>query len=98
MYATRHRNIPIPSTVDEWQLYDSPGSRHAADSLTEAAREAIDMIANARLAEAADIFTSATKHIYAVCGHFADDGAMDSEPMAAARDVVLRARDEYVPR
>ncbi len=95
-YAQKHRGIAIPSTVDEWQLYDKPTSPAAAKALTQAAREAIDMIADAKISDAKAIQRTALKHLHTVCEKFAANGAYDSEPIGEAGSVIEAAWTEFV--
>jgi hypothetical protein len=47
-----HRGIKVPSTVDDWQLYHQPGSPRAAEALTKAACEVVDLIAETKIGDA----------------------------------------------
>jgi hypothetical protein len=86
-----HRGIKVPSTVDDWQLYHQPGSPRAAEALTKAACEVVDLIAETKIGNAKGIEYKATQKLYDVCSRHSKHGAYDTEPLAEARHVVIRA-------
>lgn len=87
-----YKNVRIPASADEWELYSSePGSEEAADALTAAAKAAVDIICDAKLDEAAQVPIRALERIFAAQREHMDLGAFDSEPIGKARGVVVRA-------
>ena len=87
-----YRNVPIPSSALEWQLYIGYYSSDiAASALTRAAKRAVDLIHEAKLGEAAQVPLRALEEIEWCQLEYDRCGACDSEPYAAARLVVSRA-------
>lgn len=86
-----YKGVRIPDTPDGWELYDTPGAAKAAEALAQASKEAVDMIADARVSNFRTTVQEAVGHIYKVCDKHAKDGAADSEGLYHARHVVVRA-------
>jgi hypothetical protein len=86
-----HRGVKIPYTPDGWQLYDKPGNHHAALALYNASAEAIDLIADAKIADLKTIRKTARDRIYEELERWSDWGAADSEGFDEAHDILERA-------
>ncbi|KIG18646.1 hypothetical protein DB30_07661 [Enhygromyxa salina] len=87
-----YKQVKIPSTPEDWQLYcDMSGAGVAAAALTQAAKEAVDLIADAKLRDAQSVQARALRVINEAQHQHADVGAYDSEPHVEAQRVVIRA-------
>lgn len=86
-----YKGVNIPSTPNGWELYDTPGAELAAADLFDASKEAVDMLADARVGDFKDTVHKAVKHIYKRCEKHAKHGAADSEGLYHARHVVIDA-------
>lgn len=87
----KYKEVTIPDTADDWELYDKPGVGKVVEALVQASKEAVDMISSASLSEAKTVANEANSHIYKVCDRFGKFGAADSEPLYHARHVVVDA-------
>jgi len=92
MQTITYKGVAIPSNADSWELYASKdGAEAVARNLIDASKEAIDMIAGAKLSEAGEIPHKAYNHILKVCDEHAAFGAADTEPRANALDIIADA-------
>ncbi|PRQ01232.1 hypothetical protein [Enhygromyxa salina] len=87
-----YKQVKIPSSPEDWQLYcGTEGDVAAATALTRAAKRAVDLIANAKLSDARRVQTRALAIINEVQLQHDRVGADDTEPHVEARRVVVRA-------
>ena len=87
-----YKGVKIPSTANDWELYSTmDGAEWAANDLTEAAKKAVDLIADAKLSERVSVQTKALDVIGKAQEKHAGLGACDSEPCYEARHVVIDA-------
>ena len=81
-----HRDVRIPSTADDWQLYDMTGSARAARSLTNSLVKAMDMFCD--LLGQHDVPSAASKaletHMRPAMSKCSKFGATDTEPRGQA--------------
>lgn len=87
----QYKGVNIPDTPGGWELYDTPGAAKAAAALAKASKEAVDMIAEAKVSDFKSTVGKAVSHIYKTCDKHSKDGAADSEGYYHARHVVIDA-------
>jgi hypothetical protein len=80
------REVTIPDTAEDWQLYDKPEAPHVAAKLTAALLES--------LAFPITELPAAWKNFQQTADQYGDYGACDTEP----RDAALAAFDQVFGR